>query len=127
MRSPLSPEQEKDFASLYQEGWSARYIFNILGQPYSRIEDQNASSRMRHYAKKLGLPMRGVGFRAKNLPFDGRLEDPEWRKVTDAKRKQLRKERIDRLPVMIKRAETQIVVWKAELKRLKQEFKEKYG
>ena len=59
----LTAWQERRFKKLYLQGYTATKIFALLGQPYQSGADLcPATMRMRHYRKKLGLPMRGQGF-----------------------------------------------------------------
>jgi len=111
--SPLSKEQEKLFAQYYLEGYSARYIFEKLDQPYTRYRVNDATSRMIRLRKKLGLPKRGTGFKSI------RLEDPTKSILLKQRKAKRRKERIAQIPKLIANAEENIRNWKAELEKLK--------
>jgi len=107
----LTDEQEEQFKELYAKGYSARYIFKKLGQPYPTEKGTVAASRMRLYRQKLKLPKRGRGF--KSIRLFG--EDAILQKERNRKR---RLERIKLLEDRIQRWTNRIRKWKQELDKL---------
>ena len=107
----LTKEQELQFKELYLQGYSARFIFGKLGQPYN-FTSQSLVSRMIYYRIKLGLPKRKAGFR----PIDVQEQDMMKKKMRQVRKD---KERYEGLPQKIAFAEEQIAKWKQEMKVLK--------
>ena len=113
MKKRLTVEELTKFREYYNQGYSARKIFALLGQPYlGPRKHYNANARMRRYRKKLGLPRRGSGFQGI------RYRDSEYFKAKEELKERKIKERIKHIRVMIGRAKNQIEKWQIELREL---------
>ena len=112
----LTAKQEKQFKKLYLKGLSARYIFQTLGVEYDSDGHgpQNATSRMGNYAKKLGLPKRGKGFKS--------VWSPDVQEKARSKHKEVLKRKIASVQKSILLAEKQLPEWKKHLSNLEKEL-----
>ena len=106
--------KEKIFTKYYLQDYSASLIFEKLGIIYPQYKTHLANSRMRQWRIKLGLPARGVGYKPKYHRPSNKVK--EELKVKRAKK------RLQKLPAMIQRARTKILLWQEETGRLEAEL-----